>query len=120
MTTWNTIDKTVHARKRRVMNNAFSDKALRSCEPFIHENVDRWCELIIEEIGDGEKWSRSLNMARWADHLIFDILGDLCFGKSFGMKEPGSELRYVPGLMTDFLGILHPVRSTLSSHPSPR
>ncbi|KAJ4250327.1 hypothetical protein NW757_007160 [Fusarium falciforme] len=109
MTTWNTIDKNVHARKRRVMNNAFSDKALRSCEPFIHENVDRWCELIVDEIGDGEKWSRSLNMARWADHLIFDILGDLCFGKSFGMKEPGSELRYVPELMTEFLGFLHPI-----------
>ncbi|KAL2692250.1 hypothetical protein Neosp_002656 [[Neocosmospora] mangrovei] len=109
MTTWNTIDKNVHARKRRVMNNAFSDKALRSCEPFIHDNVDRWCELIIDEIGEGEKWSKSLNMARWADHLIFDILGDLCFGKSFGMKEPGSELRYVPGLMTDFLEILHPI-----------
>ncbi|RMJ10958.1 hypothetical protein CDV36_009408 [Fusarium kuroshium] len=109
MTTWNTIDKNVHARKRRVMNNAFSDKALRSCEPFIHDNVDRWCDLIIKEIGEGEKWSRSLNMARWADHLIFDILGDLCFGKSFGLKEPGSELRYVPGLMTDFLEILHPI-----------
>ncbi|KAM0426682.1 hypothetical protein ACHAPT_007998 [Fusarium lateritium] len=108
MTTWNTIDKTVHARKRRVMNNAFSDKALRSCEPFIHENLDRWCELITDEIGDGE-WSESLNMARWADHLIFDILGDLCFGKSFGMKEHDSELRYVPGLMTGFLGFLHPI-----------
>ncbi|KAM0562878.1 hypothetical protein ACHAPJ_001718 [Fusarium lateritium] len=108
MTTWNTIDKTIHARKRRVMNNAFSDKALRSCEPFVQQNIDRWFELINQEIGE-KKWSESLNMARWADHLIFDILGDLCFGKSFGMKEHNSDLRHIPGLLTDFMTIHHPL-----------
>ncbi|RKK32967.1 hypothetical protein BFJ69_g18744, partial [Fusarium oxysporum] len=105
MTTWNTIDKTIHARKRRVMNNAFSDKAMRSCEPFIQENIDRWFELINEEIGK-KQWSDSLNMARWSDHLVFDILGDLCFGKSFGMKEHDSDLRHIPHLMTDFMALL--------------
>ncbi|KAF4446417.1 hypothetical protein F53441_9934 [Fusarium austroafricanum] len=93
MTTWNSIDKTMHARKRRVMNHAFSDKALRSCEPFIHANIDRWLELMNQEIGEKE-WSNSLNMARWADHLIFDTLGELCFG-----------------LMTGFMSIQHPVNS---------
>jgi hypothetical protein len=28
-------------------------------------------------------------------YLLFDILGDLCFDKSFDLKEPGSELRHV-------------------------
>ncbi|KAL7755384.1 hypothetical protein ACKLNR_014482 [Fusarium oxysporum f. sp. zingiberi] len=69
MTTWNTIDKTIHARKRRVMNNAFSDKAMRSYEPFIQENIDRWFELVNKEIGE-KQWSDSLNMAQWSDHLI--------------------------------------------------
>ena len=112
-TTWNSTDRDVHARKRRVLNNAFSDKALRSAEPFIHANVDRWVDLLGDEIktaGEREEaWSGSLNMAHWADHLIFDILGDLCFGESFGMKEVDSKLRFVPKLMTDFLGIIHPV-----------
>ncbi|KAJ0125860.1 hypothetical protein HZ326_31037, partial [Fusarium oxysporum f. sp. albedinis] len=108
MTTWNSIDKTIHARKRRVMNHAFSDKALRSCEPFIHSNVDRWIELLDREIGE-KKWSSSLNMARWADHLVFDTLGELCFGKSFGMKEHDSELRHIPTLMTDFMATVHPI-----------
>jgi len=92
------------------MNHAFSDKALRSCEPFIHSNIDRWIELLDQEIGE-KKWSPSLNMARWADHLIFDTLGELCFGKSFGMKEHDSELRHIPTLMTDFMSTIHPVRS---------
>ncbi|KAH7233957.1 cytochrome P450 [Fusarium redolens] len=108
VTTWNSIDKTTHARKRRVMNHAFSDKALRSCEPFIHSNIDRWIELLDQEIRE-KKWSGSLNMARWADHLVFDTLGELCFGKSFGMKEHDSELRHIPTLMTDFMSTIHPI-----------
>ncbi|EMT66818.1 Isotrichodermin C-15 hydroxylase [Fusarium odoratissimum] len=109
VTTWNSIDKTTHARKRRVMNHAFSDKALRSCEPFIHSNIDRWIELLDQEIRE-KKWSGSLNMARWADHLVFDTLGELCFGKSFGMKEHDSDLRHIPTLMTDFMSTIHPAR----------
>lgn len=109
-TTWNSTDKDIHARKRRVLNNAFSDKALRSAEPFIHANVNRWCELLDGKI-DGDVWSESLNMARWADHLVFDILGDLCFSESFGMKEPDSKLRFAPKLMTDFMSTIHPVRA---------
>ncbi|KAF5240860.1 hypothetical protein FANTH_9381 [Fusarium anthophilum] len=106
-TTWNSVDKTVHARKRRVMNHAFSDKALRSCEPIIHSNIDRWIDLLSQEIG-ARHWSSSFNMARWADHLVFDTLGELCFGKSFGMKEHDSGLRHIPKLMTDFMATVHP------------
>jgi cytochrome P450 len=113
-TTWNTTDKAIHARKRRVMNNAFSDKAMRSYQPFIQENIDRWFELINEEIGK-KQWSDSLNMARWSDHLVFDILGDLCFGKSFGMKEHDSNLRHIPRLMADFMALLHPVRASFKN-----
>ncbi|KAJ9413485.1 cytochrome P450 monooxygenase AKT7 [Fusarium oxysporum] len=85
-TTWISIDNATHARKRRAMNHAFSDKALRSSEPFIHSNIDRWIELLKEEIRK-RQWSCSLHMARWADRLVFDTLGDLYFGESFGTKE---------------------------------
>jgi cytochrome P450 len=110
VTTWNSTNKAVHARKRRVLNSAFSDKALKSAEPFVHANLDRWCELLEEQIeSNGGEWSESLNMAEGANYPIFDILGDLCFGRPFDMKEDGSQLRHVPELMTKFLAILHPV-----------
>jgi cytochrome P450 len=100
----------VHGRKRRVLNNAFSDKALRSAEPFILSNTDRWCELIGQEAGsDGGEWSPPLNMADWVNYLVFDILGDLCFGQSFDMKERDSTMRYVPHLMVEFLELMHPI-----------
>lgn len=108
--TWNCIDVDVHARKRRVLNQAFSDRALRSSEPFIHSNTDRWLELLGQNCGENG-WTGSLNMADWVNYLIMDILGDLCFGKCFNMKEPASELRHVPDLILAFVSMMHIVRS---------
>jgi cytochrome P450 len=108
-TTWSSTNPEMHARKRRVLNHAFSDRALRSAEPFVISNVDRWCQLIADEIPEEGAWSGSLNMADWVNYLIFDILGDLCFGKSFDMKEHNSTLRYVPDLMVQFMGLFHPI-----------
>jgi hypothetical protein len=48
-------------------------------------------------------------MCEWVNWLVFDILGDLCFGKSFDMKEKDSKLRHIPEMMIGFLEILHPV-----------
>lgn len=113
ITTLNAIDTEVHARKRRILNYSFSDKALRSAETFVLTNTDRWCELIDEHAAtaaDGDDgWSTSLNMTDWINHLVFDILGDLCFGKQFNMKEPGNELRHVIHLISGFMQFMHPI-----------
>lgn len=104
--TWNVTDVPAHARKRRVMNQAFSEKALKSVEVFIHENLDRWLDLLGEQ---AETSGKSINMAHEINYLVFDILGDLCFGQSFGMIEPGSDMRYVPEVLATFLKLFHPV-----------
>ncbi|KAK2603236.1 hypothetical protein N8I77_009707 [Diaporthe amygdali] len=111
LTTLNVIDTEIHGRKRRVLNHSFSDRALRSAEQFVLSNTDRWCELIEDQAAPagGEAWSSSLNMTDWANYLVFDILGDLCFGRQFNMKEPESDLRYVIHLITGFVEILHPI-----------
>lgn len=105
------IDTEVHARKRRVLNHSFSDKALRSAETFVLSNTDRWCELIDEHAAPkgGDDWSGSLNMTDWINHLVFDILGDLCFGRQFDMKEPGNELRSVIHLIAGFTQLMQPI-----------
>lgn len=51
-------------------------------------------------------------MADEVNYLVFDILGDLCFGKEFRMKEPGSDLKHVPELIASFLELLAPVSGT--------
>ena len=75
VTTWNSIDFSIHSHKRRVLNHAFSSKALRSAEPFVLSNADRWCELLDHEVSAGGEWSGSVNMTDWVNYLVFDILG---------------------------------------------
>lgn len=88
--THNVRDKDVHARKRRVLSQAFSDSAIRGVERYILANVRTFCDAV----GGGrttndEKngWTAPKNMADWCNWLAMDILGDLCFGKAFHMLE---------------------------------
>lgn len=117
--TWSVVDKQKHARKRRVLSSAFSESAIRSAETFVIKHVDRWCDLLGDEGKEG--WSQPKDMAEWSDYLVFDILGDLCFGKSFGIKEPGeNRLRSLPKCIGSYVELLHPVsrRLQLPSIPS--
>jgi len=89
------IDKTQHARKRRVMSHAFSDSAIKSLEKYILANVRVGCEMlnkrteggITEKRADDKGWNDQWNAAHWCEWLVFDIMGDLVFGKAFGMLE---------------------------------
>ncbi|KAI1437349.1 isotrichodermin C-15 hydroxylase [Xylaria sp. CBS 124048] len=88
--THNTRDKTVHARKRRVLSQAFSEKAMKEMERYILANVRSFCGQIGLGAGDGgdrKGWTPAKNMADWCNYLAMDILGDLCFGKAFHMLE---------------------------------
>jgi len=90
------IDKMQHARKRRVMSHAFSDAAIKSLEKYILANVRVACDLLgrkatndnySDKRVDDKGWSDQWNAAHWCEWLVFDIMGDLVFGKAFGMLE---------------------------------
>jgi cytochrome P450 len=89
------IDRAQHARKRRVISHAFADSAIKSMEKYILGNVDIACGLIDRDIDvvaqhAAEKkgvWGVPRNFAQFADSLAFDIMGDLVFGKAFGLLE---------------------------------
>lgn len=91
--THNTRDKHVHARKRRVMSQAFSDSAMRAIERYILQNVRTFCDQIgavdggAAAGGDSKGWTAPRVMSDWCDYLAMDILGDLSFGKAFHMLE---------------------------------
>ena len=95
--THNCRDRDVHARKRRVLSQAFSDNAIKSMEKYILANVRAFCNGLgpggssaagVTATAEGEKgWSGPRNMADWCNWLAMDILGDLCFGKAFHMVE---------------------------------
>ncbi|KAJ9220368.1 hypothetical protein DTO169C6_7257 [Paecilomyces variotii] len=90
--THNVIDKTVHGRKRRVLSQAFSDHALKGMEDVMLLHVRQFCAIMGGELhGDATRSDRQLggapiwNMADWFGYLTYDVMGELCFGKSFDM-----------------------------------
>ncbi|KAA8643456.1 hypothetical protein EYZ11_001410 [Aspergillus tanneri] len=84
--THNAIDKTMHGRKRRVLSQAFSDQALKSMEDVMLLHVRQLCAALG---GDGQKSGEQKpvvrNMSDWFSYLTYDVMGELCFGKSFDM-----------------------------------
>ena len=108
--TLNTSDTALHHKKRRILNLVFSEKSVRAAGVFINKHVDRWNELLLDH--DGKDWSEPKNLAEWSDYLVFDILGDLCFGKSFEIKEPGDNpFRAIPHAIHSYLRFTYPVTS---------
>jgi cytochrome P450 len=91
------ISRIKHAFRRRVLEHAFSDSALRSVEEFVIENVDVLCKVVAEQHGGGE-WSKPLNMSEKFTWLAYDIMGDLVFGRKFDCLT-ATEHRFVPKLL---------------------
>ena len=85
--TFTTTDLALHHKKRRILNPAFSEKSIRASEVFVQKHIDLWIELLPD--GDTKDWSQHKNMSEWTDNLVFDILCDLCFGRSLNVKYPG-------------------------------
>ena len=91
--THSAIDKVAHARKRRVLSHAFSDAAVKSYDKHILAHVRQLCSNLgesghsLSSEKPTHQWSEPRNMSLQADYLTFDIMGDLCFGKAFGMLE---------------------------------
>ncbi|KAH6654714.1 isotrichodermin C-15 hydroxylase [Truncatella angustata] len=86
--THNARDKHLHARKRRVLSQAFSDGAIKEMERYVLANVRTFCEQVgLGASEEGKGWTVAKNMADWCNYLAMDILGDLCFGKAFHMLE---------------------------------
>ncbi|KAJ5484281.1 Cytochrome P450 [Penicillium expansum] len=99
--THNAIDKTMHGRKRRVLSQAFSDNALKGMEDVMLLHVRQLCAVLAGYDGDFESHDQKgnvKNMGDWFSYLSYDVMGELCFGKSFDMLI-SETLRYKVGLV---------------------
>jgi cytochrome P450 len=87
------VDKNDHSRKRRAMAHAFSEKALKSYEDDMIGHIRLFCDKLKES-------KEPMNISNWSSYLTADVLGDLCFGKSFGMLERDDN-RFVMKVMVE-------------------
>lgn len=116
-TTLTTIDVTAHARKRKLLTQCFTEKSIRTASAFIITHVNRWNQLMMDENTSITEWSRPVDLSKRFDSLIFDIMGDLCFGKSFDIKEPGENpFSVIPHTIAEYMKFYYPVSPFLCSH----
>lgn len=88
-------DKRQHALRKRLLSQAFSETALRAAEEFVVLRIRAWCDFLgprEEDNTDRVGWSKAKDMGHWANLLTLDILGELCFGASFGAMEAGDHM----------------------------
>ncbi|KAK7186528.1 hypothetical protein DPSP01_002041 [Paraphaeosphaeria sporulosa] len=107
-----TTDPPTHARKRKILNQAFTEKSVKHAADFVVEHTERWIELLADTTDAPGKdgWTSSRNMSDWNDWLVFDILGDLCFGRSFDVKEPKpNPIRKIPHLIIQHVQLFYPI-----------
>lgn len=73
-----------HARYRKALSHAFSEKGLQDQEPLIKAHVN----LLIEKLKDVARSRKKTDLMEWYTLAAFDIIGDLAFGAPFdGLKN---------------------------------
>ncbi|QDS68969.1 hypothetical protein FKW77_008901 [Venturia effusa] len=69
-----------HARQRRLLSHAFSERALRDQEDIIQGYVD----LLVSNLREDAEGGKVVDMTFTTDLITFDIVSDLSFGEPFG------------------------------------
>lgn len=81
-----------------MLSQAFSDNALKGMEEVMLLHVRQLCSILGEKGENGKGGGGNWNMANWFGYLSYDVMGELCFGKSYDMLVDGAR-RGVIGLV---------------------
>ncbi|GIZ42707.1 hypothetical protein CKM354_000596600 [Cercospora kikuchii] len=81
-----TLSHDVHARQRKMLSAAFSERSVRDLEPMIISHTDKLVNGIRKL---GVSGQQKVNMMMWLNYTTFDITGYLVFGESFGCLDDG-------------------------------
>lgn len=99
----------MHAARRRLLAHAFSEKSLRDSETFVSANINSWLDRIGDRKQSASPWSEPKNVSQWIRYLTFDILTDLCFGRSFNLLNK-SDMRFAEALIPHMTQMANEVR----------
>ncbi|KAI1806922.1 cytochrome P450 monooxygenase-like protein [Daldinia bambusicola] len=98
------IDVAEHARRRKIVKLAFTDKSIRSASTFVISHVERWIQLMVKDTDKATEWSSPIDFSETVHALTFDIMSELNFGASSNVKEPGENpLKLTPYYIDQYL-----------------
>ncbi|KAK1689370.1 benzoate 4-monooxygenase cytochrome P450 [Colletotrichum godetiae] len=92
-------DKQEHAQRRKSWDRGFSSKALRDYEFRVADYTNQLLANIDKNKG------KPFNISDWFNFYSFDVMGDLAFGKSFGMLKEGIKHYFMTSLHQDMQAI---------------
>ncbi|KAL1612160.1 hypothetical protein SLS60_000384 [Paraconiothyrium brasiliense] len=109
------MDNASHHKSRRLLDLAFTNKSLRASADFMQQHIDRWHELL--NIDSGDDWTPPFNFTDRVNFLVFDILGDICYGRSFKTMEPGeNSFKAIPRAAIRLMTVLYAIAKSPFLH----
>lgn len=84
-----------HARFRRLLAHAFSEKGLREQEPRIRQYTD----LLIDKLHERATSGQSTDIVDWYTSAVFDIIGELAWGEPFYGLRDGRVHDWIPAIL---------------------
>lgn len=90
-----TAQGATHARQRKILSHAFSDRALKDHQPMLL----RWAERLKDKLAERADGNDQVDLLKYYNYAAFDIMGDLTFNESFHMLE---DSEYTPWVKTIF------------------
>ncbi|GAA5905728.1 cytochrome P450 [Sporobolomyces salmoneus] len=84
-----TLPNDVHAASRRSVSPAFAMNLLVDLEEHVDSCIDDTCAFLDEKIASSPMQKASVDMSLVTQLLAIDVVGELAFGKSFGLARTG-------------------------------
>ena len=112
--TFTTRNATIHQRKRKCLNPAFSARNLKAFEPYMSSDVLAF-KTWVSHIAD-QKGSTNCDMSQLLNYLAFDVIANYSFGKPFGFlanREDRGDLVGIIDRRGETVNALGPVSSWL-------
>lgn len=91
----NVVDKGHHARKRKLLSNAFATRNLESWEYKVVDKIQRLFTQFDQAHGvanaSGKEWA-ALDFQKWSNLFTIEAIADIGLSHTFGMLEAGNDL----------------------------
>lgn len=104
-----TANKADHARFRHLLAPVFSEKALREQESIIQKYISLLISKLKEE--DIKAPGKPVDLVKWTEYTIFDLMGELSLGESFHSLEIADYRPFVTGFIKNLQAVMYIISS---------
>ena len=100
-----TADQQDHQRMRRVLDHAFSSRALKEQDSLILNTIDKFIQCLHNQASQVS--TEKVDLTKWFNWMTFDLIGDLAFGESFNCLEDQANHPWVQMIFGNLQGFVY-------------